>query len=258
MYKKFVPPILTLAVLSGFILTSAPAVVADPAPTGSNEFIQVVSAASSPITAASDVKITFERAKVLSIAAPPPVVVEKEEVKSEPVKEESKPADEAKDESLAEQDATEDITTSGNTEIEKMQLNAQKGYLNTAAKTPVVDKPSAAIASSDEIVRIAKSKAGVAYVWGGTSPVLGWDCSGYVQWVFAQAGVQLPRVSQWVGQEKISQKNALPGDVVVQNNGTHVGIYLGDGRMISALNPSVGTMEHSTDILPSDFYRVVQ
>lgn len=255
MYKKFIPPLLTLAVLSGFILTAPPAVSADPV---SSPITPVLSATSAPVSVPSTVKITFDRATVSTVAAPKPVEVKKDTAADDENKTTENSAEQsAKAESIS-QDATEDITTSGNTEIERMQLNAQKMYLKTADKEPLVAHPGKAIASADEIVKIAKAKAGVPYVWAGTSPDSGWDCSGYVQWVFAQAGIKLPRVSQWVGQEKISIKDALPGDLVVQNHGTHVGIYLGNGRMISALNPSVGTMEHSVDILPADFYRIVK
>lgn len=257
MYKKFIPPLLTLTVLSGFILTAPPAVSADPAP-ASSPIIPVLSTASAPVSVPSTVKITFERSAVSTVAAPKPVEVKKDTAAQDDLKTSANTDDEKKENQPASQDATEDITTSGNTEIERMQLNAQKMYLASAAKDPLVKNPGKAIAIADEIVKIAKSKAGVPYVWAGTSPDTGWDCSGYVQWVFAQAGVKLPRVSQWVGQEKISIEDALPGDLVVQNNGTHVGIYLGNGRMISALNPSVGTMEHATSILPADFYRIVK
>lgn len=248
MYQKFIPPLLTLAVLSGFILTAPPA-VSSPDSSANNTLVQVVNASSAPVSVPANAVVKFERAQVSTVAAPPKVEVKKETAEKAPEEAKTEPAP---------QDATEDITTSGNTEIEQMQLNAQKAYLATAAKDPLVAHPGKAIAVADEIVKIAKSKAGVPYVWAGTSPDTGWDCSGYVQWVFAQAGVKLPRVSQWVGQEKISFEDALPGDLVVQNNGTHVGIYLGNGRMISALNPSVGTMEHSTSILPADFYRIVK
>lgn len=107
-----------------------------------------------------------------------------------------------------------------------------------------------------EIVKIAKAHLGVPYVWGGTSPIDGWDCSGYVQWVFGQAGIKLPRVSQWVNETKIDPKDAQPGDLIVQDNGTHVGIYIGNGMMYSALNPSVGTLEHPTSIMKADYYRI--
>ena len=97
------------------------------------------------------------------------------------------------------------------------------------------------IASSSGIAGTARANAGAPYVWAGTSPA-GWDCSGFVQWVYAQNGIDLPRINQWHAMTPTN--NPQPGDVVVQNGGSHVGIYLGGGKMISALNPSQGTLVH--------------
>lgn len=108
----------------------------------------------------------------------------------------------------------------------------------------------------ENIVKVASEHVGASYVWGGTSPTSGWDCSGYVQYVFKQAGIELPRVKQWVGKEKISQKDARPGDIVVQYNGGHVGIYAGNGMMYSALNPSDRTQFHPTTWTASEFYKM--
>lgn len=94
----------------------------------------------------------------------------------------------------------------------------------------------------------AKAYEGSPYVWAGTSPSSGWDCSGFVQYVYAQNGIDLPRIYQWHAMERTF--NPKPGDVVVQNGGGHVGIYLGGGKMISALNPSQGTMIHNVDGMP--------
>ncbi|MEC5193463.1 MULTISPECIES: C40 family peptidase [unclassified Arthrobacter] len=97
-----------------------------------------------------------------------------------------------------------------------------------------------------DILRFTQDGVGGAYVWGGTA-YKAWDCSGYVQWIYRQAGVNLPRVEQWrVGSRT---DNPQPGDLVVQNaqgpnNWGHVGIYAGDGMMYSALNPAVGTLLH--------------
>ncbi|WP_051298345.1 C40 family peptidase [Arthrobacter castelli] len=101
--------------------------------------------------------------------------------------------------------------------------------------------------SSSGIAATAKSYTGVPYVWGGES-LSGWDCSGFVQYVYAQHGIDLPRVYQWHDMNRTS--NPQPGDVVVQNGGSHVGIYLGGGKMISALNPSQGTMVHNVSAMP--------
>src|SRR2546427_3990646 len=94
-----------------------------------------------------------------------------------------------------------------------------------------------------DILRFTQEGVGGGmYVWGGTA-FKAWDCSGYVQWIYGQAGINLPRVEQWrVGART---DNPQPGDLVVQNaqgpnNWGHVGIYAGDGKMYSALNPAVG------------------
>lgn len=97
-----------------------------------------------------------------------------------------------------------------------------------------------------DILRFTKEGVGGSYVWGGTA-YKAWDCSGYVQWIYRQAGVNLPRVDQWrVGKRT---DNPQPGDLVVQNaqgpaDWGHVGIYAGDGMMYSALNPAAGTLLH--------------
>lgn len=97
-----------------------------------------------------------------------------------------------------------------------------------------------------DILHFAQEGLGGTYVWGGTA-FKAWDCSGYVQWIYRQVGINLPRVDQWtVGRQT---DNPQPGDLVVQNlqgpnNWGHVGIYAGHGAMYSALNPAVGTLLH--------------
>ena len=108
----------------------------------------------------------------------------------------------------------------------------------TASK--LTDAVSSAAASG--LAAIAYTGIGHPYVWGGTSPS-GWDCSGFTQWVYAQAGISIPRVNAWTAMTPTATPS--PGDLVVQNGGAHVGIYVGNGMMISALNPSQGTLLHS-------------
>lgn len=98
-------------------------------------------------------------------------------------------------------------------------------------------------AATSGIAAIAYTGIGHSYVWGGTSPVTGWDCSGFTQWVYAQAGISIPRTNAWTAMKPTSTPK--PGDLVMQNGGAHVGIYVGNGMMISALNPSQGTLLHA-------------
>ncbi len=97
-----------------------------------------------------------------------------------------------------------------------------------------------------EVLTYARQGVGGTYVWGGTA-FKAWDCSGYVQWVYGQAGIRLPRTEQWTAGTPTT--NPQPGDLVVQNpdgpnHWGHVGIYAGNGMMYSALNPAVGTLLH--------------
>jgi cell wall-associated NlpC family hydrolase len=108
------------------------------------------------------------------------------------------------------------------------------------AKAATVD--AAGSGATSGLAGIAYTGIGNPYVWGGTTPS-GWDCSGFTQWVYAQAGISIPRVNAWNAMKPTSAP--APGDVVMQNGGAHVGIYVGNGMMISALNPSQGTLLHA-------------
>jgi len=91
-------------------------------------------------------------------------------------------------------------------------------------------------------VTAATSQIGVPYVWGGASPQTGFDCSGLVQWAYAQAGVSLPRTAaeqETVGAEVPSLAEAQPGDLVFYGSPAyHVAIYAGNGMVIQA--PTAG------------------
>lgn len=104
--------------------------------------------------------------------------------------------------------------------------------------------------SSAGIAGTAQSMVGSPYVFGGTSSTAGWDCSGFVQWVYAQHGIDLPRTSQAQMGALTPTSNPQPGDLVVQNGGGHIGIYIGGGQMVSALNPSQGTLVHAVSAMP--------
>jgi hypothetical protein len=88
----------------------------------------------------------------------------------------------------------------------------------------------------------AKSRIGLPYVWGAAGP-RSFDCSGLVQWSFAQAGIRMPRVSeeQWLTGPHVPYSDARPGDLLFWHydptdptNIDHVAIYWGDGMMVVA------------------------
>jgi peptidoglycan DL-endopeptidase CwlO len=87
------------------------------------------------------------------------------------------------------------------------------------------------------VVGIAMQYLGVPYVWGGASPS-GFDCSGFVMYVFAQVGISLPHytVAQWDYPDAVSvpQNELQPGDLVFFAGLGHVGIYVGNGQFIHA------------------------
>jgi cell wall-associated NlpC family hydrolase len=107
------------------------------------------------------------------------------------------------------------------------------------------DTAATSTASGSAIVSEASKFLGVPYVWGGTSPS-GFDCSGLVQYVFGQLGVEVPRGSvdqSEVGSPVASLSQAQPGDLLFFEPGEngappgkpgHVGIYIGNGQMIDA------------------------
>lgn len=90
------------------------------------------------------------------------------------------------------------------------------------------------------VIDFACQFIGNPYVWGGTSLTDGADCSGFVQSVYANFGIALPRTT-WdmenVGYE-VSYDQALPGDLVLYDG--HVGLYMGDGTIVNAMNEAQG------------------
>lgn len=98
------------------------------------------------------------------------------------------------------------------------------------------DSSSSYSGSGSSVVDYATQFVGNPYVWGGTSLTNGADCSGFVQSVYANFGISLPRTSyeqQYAGTE-VSYADAQPGDLICY--GGHVAIYMGNGRIVHASN----------------------
>jgi cell wall-associated NlpC family hydrolase len=130
---------------------------------------------------------------------------------------------------------------------------AQQRQLEAAARTRLADQTTPSVegvgvaASTPEgstvappnthggVVGIAMRYLGVPYVWGGASP-RGFDCSGFVMYVFAQIGVSLPHSSyaMYGMGTPVSSSQLQPGDLVFFAGASHMGIYIGGGQFIHA------------------------
>lgn len=115
--------------------------------------------------------------------------------------------------------------------------------------------------SGDAVVAAAERYLGVPYVWGGTDPQKGLDCSGLVQRAYADLGVDLPRVSRdqaKVGTPVASLADARPGDLLAFGSPVHhIGIYVGDGKMIEAPRPGLSVRVTELYDTPSAIRRVL-
>lgn len=87
----------------------------------------------------------------------------------------------------------------------------------------------------ENVLAYAKSFIGVPYVYGGSTPS-GFDCSGFVKYVYAHFGITLPRTSyaQMSAGYAVSTSDLQPGDILVFRGGGHVGIYAGNNTYIHA------------------------
>lgn len=91
--------------------------------------------------------------------------------------------------------------------------------------------------TGNAIVDAAYTQLGVPYVWGGTTPYVGLDCSGLVQWCYAQAGISIPRTSGAIMANGTKVSDPQPGDICWTPG--HVAIYIGGGQMIEAQQEGV-------------------
>jgi cell wall-associated NlpC family hydrolase len=138
-------------------------------------------------------------------------------------------------------------TTRSSAPASTSRSTASTGTTTAAApkKKATASAPSANLGG---IAGIALSYKGAPYVYGGNTPS-GWDCSGFVQYVYGKAGIKVARgTSAILGSGQfVRTSNPKPGDLVFQNGGGHVGIYIGGGKIIGAQNPSVGTVIREAD-----------
>ncbi|HEX6806367.1 MAG TPA: C40 family peptidase [Gemmatimonadaceae bacterium] len=139
-------------------------------------------------------------------------------------------------------------------------LRAQDGVRTT----PLVEEPHSfiafrhsALALGDSIVELAREQLGKRYVFGGSSPRRGFDCSGLVQYIAGMLHIVLPRTARLQARagEAIAKDTAqlMPGDLVTFGRGsriTHIGIYAGNGRFIHA-STKAGRVIETTLVRPT-------
>ncbi len=123
-----------------------------------------------------------------------------------------------------------------------------KKTTNTTANVP-------ASGNGSSIVATARKYLGYKYVYGGSSPSTGFDCSGFTSYVFKQHGISLNRTAagQYSNGVAVSRSNLQPGDLVMfgKSRINHVAIYIGGGQIIHASTPSTGVR---IDSLSTGYY----
>jgi peptidoglycan DL-endopeptidase CwlO len=140
-------------------------------------------------------------------------------------------------------------------------LDGATSAARTSATTGTTGSTGGSALSGDAIVTDAKKYLGIPYVWGGTDPQKGLDCSGLVQRVYKDFGIDLPRVSRdqaQVGTPVASLDEAQPGDLLAFGSPVHhIAIYAGDGKMVEA--PRTGLDVRVTDVYetPTAIRRVI-
>lgn len=142
-------------------------------------------------------------------------------------------------------------------ETSRSQTTSRKSSSTKTNKTTTEAATTNVPASGNgsAIVATAKQYLGYKYVYGGSSPSTGFDCSGFTSYVFKQHGITLSRTSagQYGNGVAVSRANLQPGDLVMfgKSSITHVAIYIGGGQIIHASTPSTGVR---IDSLSTGYY----
>ncbi len=136
---------------------------------------------------------------------------------------------------------------------------APSSELEAAASPEGVQRPSAPAAGSPTAGELAAffavERVGARYRYGGESPDTGFDCSGLVRWSYARVGVDVPHNSRAlysVGRP-IARSALQPGDVLFFEGLGHVGLYLGNGRMVHA--PETGRHVEVVELAETNYGR---
>ncbi len=150
----------------------------------------------------------------------------------------------------------ESKTTLDNSVITENSTVTQSNNTQQSSSTTVQNNEETkniTLGKGEEIVNFAKQYLGYSYVYGGSSPNTGFDCSGFTMYIYKHFGISLPHSA--TAQSKLGQKiekgNLQPGDIVYFSNYKthegigHCGIYIGNGKFIHASTEKTGVIESS-------------
>lgn len=145
------------------------------------------------------------------------------------------------------EDSVELVQTGADSEVIGREATGTETTDDTMEATARTISPQA-----EKIIQYAEQFVGNPYVWGGTSLTEGADCSGFVQSVYIEFGISLPRTSreQAVVGEQIPLEEARPGDLIFYaEDGVvyHVIIYTGDGQSVQAMGSDEGIVMAPVD-----------
>lgn len=145
------------------------------------------------------------------------------------------------------------FTTTSAAEMARAALAVEYSAYTGPSAADFLANPPYPNFSLDQVVSVALQYVGVPYRYGGADPS-GFDCSGYVMFVYAQFGIELPHSAAGIGASgtPIAIADALPGDIVIMPG--HTGIYMGDGNFIDS--GDYGDLIHVRPIYDSNYYIV--
>ena len=150
---------------------------------------------------------------------------------------------------------TKQETSRSEATTRKSSSTKTKSTKTTSAQTTAQATSVPACSNGSSIVATAKQYLGYKYVYGGSSPSTGFDCSGFTSYVFKQHGISLSRTAagQYGNGVAVSRANLQPGDLVMfgKSGINHVAIYIGGGQIIHASTPSTGVR---IDSLTTGYY----
>lgn len=157
------------------------------------------------------------------------------------------------------------VTTSRGTSNVREETSMQEEVNETQTQEQVEEtstqdeeNTTAEVAQVSSVVEYAKQYLGYPYVYGGTKPETGFDCTGFTYYIYNACGYSLSRSCSVQAQSgvAVSRGELQPGDLLLFNNTSdgsigHVGIYIGNGQFIHAANPRRGVV---IDTIESGYY----